>query len=100
MATVLDGGIKDLGGSKQRKFVLEKTFFTDEVAQHLIKKVKAGPVWANDLAKDEYENDKAVFRLYKFENLGVVTSKMEQKKGSLYERRFYLTDLGKTLVNH
>lgn len=100
MATVLDGGIKDLGGSKQRKFVLQKSFLTDETAQRLAKKLKNGPLWANEIEKDEYENDIAIFRLYKFEELGIVSSKVEQKNTTSYERKFKLTDFGKSFLNH
>lgn len=43
------------------------------------------PSWISELT------DKEVFYLYKLEDAGLITTKIEHKEGNRYERRIYFT---------
>ncbi len=74
-----------------------KVSIKDNLAQKFIKKLTKGSIWVSELLSDT-EDDKALFTLYQYEDIGIVSSKIEHKGGTRYERKFYLTDLGKKLI--
>lgn len=97
MATVVQ--FENLQSHKDKKFRIKLSKPKDQLAQQLIKKLVKQPIWASESV--EYDkDDKSLFKLYQLESDGLVVSKMEQKNKTRYERRFYITELGKKIANH
>ncbi len=96
MATVVK--FENLQIPKDRKYRVSLSKPNDQLTQQLLKKLVSGAMWASESLSGR--DDKALFKLYQLESEGLIFSKMESKSKTRYERRFYITDLGKKLANH
>lgn len=99
MGTVADFVIK-AEPSEQKKVAVAFSTFADDISQQIIQKFATGqPIWANDVVVPDCKEDEVLFRLYALEDIGLVSSQIELKYEGRYERRFYLTDVGKQVLN-
>ena len=98
MATVADY-VRYQPSADLKTFQVRISKPTDQITKQLVNKFVKDQVWAGDVTTPDSENDDALFKLYEFEKIGIVTSKIELKNEKRYERKFYLTELGKTLLS-
>jgi len=88
---------------KKLKCLLEEcTLLTDPLGRTLIKKMSSphSPISINEFPIEGFTRTEALVRMYKFEEIGVCTSKMEKnrKNGTDYYRVFYPTGLAEKIA--